>query len=65
MAKKREPKLLRCLKKCVHKNDRIAHEFFKGSPEEHTYLESKQHTDDLLDVCFDECRRSRKQRKKK
>ena len=66
MAKKkpRQTKLLKCLKKCVFREDTKMHEKHQGTPGGEEYLESPEHTGDLLDACVPRCKKSKKRSKK-
>jgi hypothetical protein len=64
MAKKpRQTKLLKCLKRCMYSMDREMHEKHQGSPGGEEYLESREHTNDLLDICVPRCKRKRKRKR--
>jgi hypothetical protein len=61
--KPRETKMLKCLKRCMFREDRKSHEKHEGTPGGDAFLESKEHTDELLGRCVPRCTRRKKRRK--
>ncbi len=60
----RQSKALKCLKRCMYKQDRKAHEKHQGHPAGDEFLESAEHVNELLDTCYARCTKKRKKRKR-